>query len=266
MKISIIKFLENKLKSILISTISFWVVLIGWMILADNFNPLILPSPTQVMDALITLYKTGELQQHFLVSIRRTFIGYSSAVIFGFVLALILAKSWFLRKVFRPVITVIQSTPPIIWLVLAVIWFGISDDLTPIFLIFVVSLPIIFINIYEGIKSIDNDLIEMAFVFNSSRKKILKEIYFPSLIPYLLSALSIAFAFAWKSTVFAEYLGSSSGVGYALSVANSNLETAELFAWAIVLVVFMLIVEYLILTPLQSKVMRWRENGKSNRI
>jgi len=149
MKISIIKFLQKKLKTALISTISFWMVLIGWMILADNFNPLILPSPVQVIDALITLFKSGELQHHFFISIQRTFIGYSSAVIFGCGLALLLAKSWILRKVFRPLITVIQSTPPIIWLVLAVIWFGISDDLTPIFLIFIVSLPIIFINIYE---------------------------------------------------------------------------------------------------------------------
>ena len=264
MKISIIKFLQKKLKTALISTISFWMVLIGWMILADNFNPLILPSPVQVIDALITLFKSGELQHHFFISIQRTFIGYSSAVIFGCGLALLLAKSWILRKVFRPLITVIQSTPPIIWLVLAVIWFGISDDLTPIFLIFIVSLPIIFINIYEGIKSIDEELIEMAYVFNSSRKKILREIYLPSLMPHLLSALSIAFAFAWKSTVFAEYLGSASGIGYALSMANSNLETAELFAWAIILVVFMLVVEYLILAPLQTRVMRWRENGKSN--
>ena len=263
MKISIIKFLQKKAKTVLISTISFWVVLISWMILADNFNPLILPSPAQVVDALFTLLKTGELQHHFFISIRRTFIGYISAVIFGFSLALILAKSWILRKIIRPLITVIQSTPPIIWLVLAVIWFGISDNLTPIFLIFIVSLPIVFINIYEGIKSIDKELIEMASVFNSSRKKILKEIYLPSLMPYLLSALSIAFAFAWKSTVFAEYLGSSSGIGYALSMANSNLETAELFAWGIILVIFMLIVEYLILAPLQSKVMRWKDNGKS---
>lgn len=263
MKISIINFLQKKLKTVLISTISFWVVLISWMILADNFNPLILPNPAQVIDALITLFENGELQHHFFISIRRTLIGYGSAVIFGIILALMLAKSWILRKILRPLITVIQSTPPIIWLVLAVIWFGISDDLTPIFLIFIVSLPIIFINIYEGIKSIDKELIEMAYVFNSSRKKILKEIYLPSLMPYLLSALSIAFAFAWKSTVFAEYLGSSSGIGYALSMANSNLETAELFAWGIILVLFMLIVEYLILAPLQSKVMRWKGNGKS---
>ena len=263
MKTFITKILNKNLKSILISTTFFWVVLITWMIVADDFNPLILPSPSQVLEALVKLIKTDKLQYHLLITLRRTFIGYSSAVIVGFLLALILAKNWLLRKILRPVLTVIQSTPPIIWLALAVIWFGISDDLTPIFLIFVVTLPVIFVNIFEGIKSIDKELIEMAYVYNSSSKKVFFEIYLPSLIPHLISALSIAFAFAWKSTVFAEYLGSANGVGFALSVANNNLETAELFAWAIILILFMLIVEYLILQPLQLRVMRWKNNGKS---
>ncbi len=260
MKISIIKSIKNNSKSIILSTTAFWVVLLSWIIAAGNFNPLILPSPAQVFSALVELFESGKLQHHLFITLRRTFIGYFSAVIVGFLLALVLSKSFIFRKILRPVITVIQSTPPIIWLVLAVIWFGISDDFTPIFLIFVVSLPVIFINIFEGIKSIDIELIEMARVYNSSKKKIFFEIYLPSLIPYFLSALSIAFAFAWKSTIFAEYLGSASGVGFALSVANNNLETAELFAWAIILVLFMLIVEYVILQPLQTRVMRWREN------
>jgi NitT/TauT family transport system permease protein len=76
----------------------------------------------------------------------------------------------------------------------------------------------------------------------------------------MVSALSIGFAFAWKSTVFAEYLGSSSGIGFALSMANANLETDKLFAWAIILILLMLIVEYFFLRPFQNKVTRWKNN------
>lgn len=260
MKTSIIKKIFKNSRSFIISTTGFWVVLVIWMIAADNFNPLILPPPGHVFSSLKELITTGQLTKNLTITLRRTLLGYSSAVITGIILALLLARSWLLRRIIRPILTVIQSTPPIIWLVLAVIWFGISEDLTPIFLIFVVTLPVIFVNIYEGIKGIDEELIEMAVVYNSSKKKIFFEIYLPSLIPHLVSALSIGFAFAWKSTVFAEYLGSSSGVGFALSVANTNLETAELFAWAIVLMALMLIIEYLILKPIEKKVMRWREN------
>jgi NitT/TauT family transport system permease protein len=250
----------QKSKDYLMSTIGFWVVLLIWILVVDNYNPLILPSPEQVLNAIKELLLSGELYTNLLITLRRTIIGYSSAVLSGLVLALLLSQSMILNKILRPIITVIQATPPIIWLSMAIIWFGIAEDLTPIFLIFVVTLPVIFINFLEGIKDIDQDLIEMARVYSCKRKKILLHIYLPALVPHMVSALSIGFAFAWKSTVFAEYLGSSSGIGFALSMANANLETDKLFAWAIILILLMLIVEYFFLRPFQNKVTRWKNN------
>ena len=254
----------KNIKSFLISTTGFWVVLIIWIMIADNYNPLILPSPQDVLEAGRELLFSGEIYKNLIITFRRTIVGYTSAVIVGVVLALLLAKSLLVNRIIRPVITVIQSTPPIIWLALAVIWFGMAEDLTPIFLIFVVTFPVIFINIYEGVNNINQELVEMARVYSCDRKKILLHIYLPALMPHLISALSIGFAFAWKSTVFAEYLGSSSGIGFALSMANANFETEKLFAWAIILILLMLIVEYLILRPIQNKVTGWKYNEKSS--
>ena len=256
--------ITKKLRSFLLSTTGFWVVLIVWLLIADNYNPLILPSPQQVFDACMDLFHSGRLYNNLVITLKRTILGYSSAVICGIILALLLSRSILFNRILRPIITVIQSTPPIIWLALAVIWFGIAEDLTPIFLIFVVTFPIIFINLYEGIKDIDQKLVDMARVFSCNRKKILLHIYLPALVPHLVSALSVGFAFAWKSTVFAEYLGASSGIGFALSVANANLETDKLFAWAFVLILLMVIVEYFILKPLQNKVTGWKDNEKNN--
>ena len=254
----------NNIKSFLISTTGIWVVLIIWMIIADNYNPLILPSPSKVLNAGKELLLSGALYKNLIITLRRTIVGYTSAVIVGVILALLLARSLLANKILRPVITVIQSTPPIIWLALAVIWFGMAEDLTPIFLIFVVTFPVIFINIYEGVNNINQDLVEMARVYSCNRKKIFLHIYIPALMPHLISALSIGFAFAWKSTVFAEYLGSSNGIGFALSMANANFETEKLFAWAIILILLMLIVEYFILRPIQNKVTGWKQNGKGS--
>ncbi|MFW6409906.1 MAG: ABC transporter permease [Halanaerobiales bacterium] len=255
--------IKNRLVNFLLSTTFFMVVLIIWGIMAERFNPLLLPSPVRVGKALLDLMYSPEFYRHLTVTLKRTLFGYGGAVGMGILTALLLSTSSFWQRVIRPVITVIQATPPIIWLALAVIWFGIAEDLTPIFLIFMVTFPIIFVNIFAGIQDIDIKLVEMARLYRCSRKKIIWEIYLPALFPHLISALSIGFAFAWKSTVFAECLGSSSGVGYALSVANSNLATDYLFAWAIILISFMLIVEYLILKPLQKKVTRWKKDDSS---
>ncbi|MDZ7671732.1 MAG: ABC transporter permease [Halanaerobiales bacterium] len=257
MKSSIIK----RFKKILISTTGFLVVFLIWSYYSKQFNPLILPSPVDTFNSFIDIYKNGNLFNNLIITVERTIIGYGLAFVVGFLLALVLNKYNLLYTIFRPIITVVQTTPPVIWLALAVIWFGIADNLTPIFLIFVVTLPIIFVNIFEGLQNIDNKLIEMAKVYNIKKNQVFYDIYIPSLVPYIFTALSIGLAFAWKSTIFAEFLGSNSGVGFALSMANSNLNTDKLFAWAILLILLMLIVEYLIIKPIQRKVTGWKNNG-----
>ena len=79
----------------------------------------------------------------------------------------------------------------------------------------------------------------------------------PALAPSIIASIRVGLAFAWKSTVLAEFLGSSSGVGFMLSVSNSLLDTAQVFAWAIVLVAVMLAIEYLGIAPIRNRVNRW---------
>lgn len=254
-------FSTSKIRRLGISTTGFLVVLICWGFLARGLNPLILPSPGETIDALGELAYSGKMFSNIIITLRRALLGYGLAIAVGLSLAILLNAGDIIRLIFRPLVTSIQTIPPVVWLVLAVIWFGIAEDITPVFLIFIVTFPVIFINISEGLKSIDLDLIEMARVYRCTRKQVIFEIYLPALIPHLVSAISIGLAFAWKSTIFAEFFGSSSGIGFALSMANSNLETEELFAWALILVILMLIFEYLLIKPLQRYVTRWREHG-----
>lgn len=240
-----------------LGTTSLLVVLILWGLLSTKYHPLLLPSPLETLKALINMSRTGVLWVNILITLRRTVYGYGLALLVGGSLALVLKWSPFWQAVMRPVVTIIQIIPPVIWMVLAVLWFGIADDLTPVFLIFIVTFPITFVNIFGGLDSINLELVEMAQVYQVSQKKIVTEVYLPALIPHLAACISVGISFAWKSTIFAEFMGSSSGVGFALSMANANLETDKLFAWAVILVVLMLICEYGILQPIQRKVMRW---------
>lgn len=252
----------SKTKKIAISTTAMLLVLIFWHIISKGYNPLILPSPLETGQALLKIIYSGKFVINTFITVKRTLIGYGLAIFAGFVCALILYKSKFLQYLIRPVITIIQTTPPVAWLVLAIIWFGVADNLTPIFLIFIVTFPVIFINVFNGLDNISKELLEMAQVYNFSWLQIIFNIYLHSLVPHLVSAVSIGLAFAWKSTVFAEFLGSSSGIGFELSVANNNLETAEFFAWTIVLVLLMFIFEYGIIYPLKKLVLRWKNYDK----
>lgn len=242
----------------------FWILLffifLIWERSAAGLNSLILPSIGESYQALKAIALSGILFESFIITLRRTLIAYGLAVILGIIIALLLYRFKLLQRTFRPLITVIQATPPVVWVSLAVVWFGVADDLTPIFLIFIVSLPVIFVNIFQGLEDMNLELVEMARAYSTPKHRILKEIYFPSLLPALVSALSIAFAFAWKSSVFAEFIASSSGIGYQLSRANSMMATDRLFAWTIVLIIFMLFVEYYLLEKLKKHVSRWKND------
>lgn len=254
MRISISK---DNLKQGITGTAGLLAVLVLWALLAQNYHPLILPSPRDTLMALADLHESGSLWLNIGITLKRTLLGYCLALLGGFILALLLRSFTFWQALTRPLITIIQVIPPVIWLLLAVIWFGIADDLTPVFLIFIVTFPMTYVNMAASLDTIDPKLVEMARVYRTPRKKIVTQIYLPSLIPQLVSNISVGISFAWKSTIFAEYMGSTSGVGYALSVANANLETDKLFAWAMVLVCVMLFCEYGILRPMERRVMRW---------
>lgn len=245
------------LRKLLISTTGVLVVLIFWGLLSLRYHPLILPSPYETWQALCGLWTSGALWTNLIITLRRTIMGYALGFMLGCLLALLLQTSKVLSELLRPIITMVQVIPPIIWVVLAVIWFGIADDLTPVFLILIVTFPVAFINVFNGLESIDQHLVEMAKLYRCPNRKMITKIYLPALSPHLVSAASLGISLAWKSTIFAEYIGSSKGIGYALSRANSYLETDKLFAWTLVLIVFMLIGEYGILQPLKKRITRW---------
>ncbi len=244
-----------------ISTTGLLVVLILWSVLSRNYHSLILPSPRETFGAMQQLWHSGQLWTNMFITFHRTMVGYAAALTFGLLTALLLKACGFLRSLFRPIITVVQIIPPVIWVVLAVIWFGIADDLTPIFLIFIVTFPVVFLTIFSGLESVDTKLVEMATFYRCSQAKIIRAVFLPTLVPHFVSAVSLGLSFAWKSTIFAEFMGSSSGIGFAISMANANLETEKLFAWAIVLILIMLVFEYGILTFVNKKVTRWKQYG-----
>lgn len=247
----------NNLLKISISLSGVMLVVVIWSLFSGSLNPLILPSPVEVGRAVLELARSGELGKNFLITFRRTLVGFAIAFFFGISIALLMKKNLFFRQVFKPLVTFVQTTPPVVWLVLSMIWFGLAQELTPVFIIFIVVFPIVLINFLEGLESFDTELIQMAKVFGSKRKRILFHILLPGMSPLIISSARVGLAFAWKSTVLAEFLGSSSGIGFMLSAANSLLDTSQVFAWALILILAMLGLEYLVIDPVRGRVNRW---------
>jgi NitT/TauT family transport system permease protein len=149
-----------------------------------------------------------------------------------------------------------------IWAIFAIIWFGLSA-MTPIFVVLMTAFPLIVTNVWQGTQAVNADYVELAQALRLSRLKTLIKIYLPSVLPFFFSGARLAFSFGWRVSLVAETLGSSSGVGYRLKQASDLIQLDQVFAWTIVQVAMMLVIELGLLQPLERYLFRWRRDVRS---
>ena len=237
---------------------SLFMLLALWEWGSQVFGALVLPAPGEALRTLFELIAAGTAWPELAATARRALIGYAASVIAGSVLGLIAGLSATASMTSRPIVTVLMGTPPIAWLVLALLWFG-AGDATPVFTVFIACFPLVFLGAMQGARTLDNQLRDMAVVFGVPRRMMLTDIYLPHVISYLFPAWTAALGMSWKIAVMAELLSTSDGVGAALAVSRSHLDSAATMAWITAVVMLLLAVEYLLLEPLKREVERWRD-------
>ncbi|MCY1540966.1 nitrate ABC transporter, permease protein [compost metagenome] len=157
----------------------------------------------------------------------------------------------------RSLVTLLLGMPPIAWLVLAMLWFGMGDA-TPVFTVFIACFPIAFAAAMQGARTLDNQLQKVARAYRLPRGMLLTDLYVPHVASYLFPAWITALGTSWKVVVMAELLSTTDGVGAALAVSRAQLDTATSLAWILAVLALLLGAEYLLLEPLKRRVERWR--------
>ena len=234
-----------------------------WTLTAQGFGPLILPTPLAALSTLVRLFQAGEAGPEILVTARRALAGFGLSLAVGSLLGLAAGVSMTASMMARPIITLLVGMPPIAWLILALLWFGAGDG-TPIFTVFIACFPIIFVGAMQGTRTLDGQLKEVAQMFGLSTWMKLTDVYLPHVVSYLFPAWIAALGMSWKIVVMAELLSTEDGIGAALAVSRSHLDTAASMAWIVALVGSLLAIEYLLLEPIKRKVESWRELASSN--
>lgn len=239
------------------SIASLLLCLAAWEAVATHYGPLILPDPASVFATLMQQLEDGSAWPELLISARRALAGLGLAIFAGSLLGLIAGLFMTASMMARPLVTVLLGTPPVAWLVLAMLWFG-ADDGTPIFTVFIACFPVVFIGALQGTRTLDHHLKDMAQVFRLPGHMKLLDIYLPHVLSYLFPAWIAALGTSWKVVVMAELLASSDGVGAALAVSRAHLDTAATLAWIAAVVGLLLAVEYLLLEPIKRELEAWR--------
>lgn len=228
----------------------FWVGL--WWILAVAFDsPLLLPTPVAVIKTILRFLGTALFWKTVAVSLIRILIGIVLALIGGTLLAFLTFKSSFFHHLFSPMLMLFKATPVASVIFLVLLWIG--RDTVPLFIAFVMALPIVWSNVREGLLQTDRRLLEMAALFNVSPREQVLHIRIPSLFPYFLAACRSAIALAWKAGIAAEVLCSPvNSIGRYIYEGKQYLQTDELFAWTLVVILISALVEWGALKLLQK--------------
>ena len=213
---------------------------------------LLLPAPWTVVRRLCELAATGAFWRITAVSIGRVLLGVAGAVVLGVALATACMISKTADALLRPLMTVVKSTPVASFVVLALIW--IARDWLPVFIALLMVLPVVWSNVCTGIRSADPALLELARVYGWPRGRVLRRIYVPSVRPHFLAALRSGLGFGWKAGIAAEVLTvPHSAIGRMIYESKLYLQTTDLFAWTLAVILLSVGLERLVLRALTPR-------------
>jgi NitT/TauT family transport system permease protein len=249
--------------SVVAQRIALVAIIVGvWWIASLPLPHFILPGPPRVFAALSALSASGDLWHNLAITLGRVAAGFVLATLIGLPLGIVLGANRRLGEFFEPIIPVMNTVSSAIWAIFAIIWFGISNA-TTIFVVFMTAMPLIITNVWQGTRTVNADFIELAHTLRMPQHKVMWKIYLPTILPYFFSGARLAFGFGWRVSLVAETLGSSSGVGYRLRQAADLIQTDQVFAWTITLVVMMAALEMGVLRPLENHLFRWKKEAEN---
>jgi len=214
-------------------------LLVWWYVTyAGWIKPLFLPSPQAVLQSLLDLLKNGftgsSFWEHTWISTARVFGAFVLACVIGIPLGVAMGMSPLARGIFDPPIEFYRPIPPLAYLPLMIIWFGIEET-SKVLLIFLSMLAPIALGARAGVKSAAIEQIHAAYSFGATRWQVIRKVILPAAMPEIITAMRIGIGFGWTTLVAAEMVASTAGLGYMVLSASKFLQTATVIMGIVVI-------------------------------
>ncbi len=229
------------------------VILLLWIIQSNSIaSPLILPSPGAVCTSLFSLFNTSEFWQNIAATTIRTLYSFIISLVLSILLGTLTGFSKKSEQFFSFPMSIIKTAPVVSFILLAIFWF--STNMVNVFIGVLMTLPVMTGAIAQGIKNIDKKLVDMANVYQFSKKQMILHIYKPQIIPFFFSGCVTAFALSWKVVVASEVLSlPKQGIGTALQMGKMHIETADVFAYTIATIILSFLFEKILSLAIQKR-------------
>lgn len=242
---------KQRLKGLVMKLLmlGFWLLLWQLVYLWVGHD-LLLSSPLSVFLTVLDFLKDLDFWKTILFSSLRIIAGFLLSLVIGVILSVASYKSRWISELIAPLMRIIKATPVASFIILALIWIN-SRNLS-VLISFLMVVPVVYMNVLQGLHETDRKLLEMAKIFHITRRKMITSIYIPSVMPYLITSVTVGLGFCWKSGIAAEVIGRPSGsIGERLYEAKLYIMTKELFAWTFVIIIISVLFEKIVMLLLQ---------------
>jgi NitT/TauT family transport system permease protein len=208
--------------------LSFLLFLAGWFALSLRTTPLFFPSPLLVLRAFWEMIADGSLWGHIQISFLRIVTGWAIGSALGIPLGLLMGDVRFFRNLLNPYIQFFRFIPPIAFVTLSLIWFGMGET-SKVILIIYTTVFIVTVNTIAGVMSVNPILEQAARSLGANRLRIFTRVILPSTIPFLLTGMRLAMGNSFMTIVSAEMIAADKGLGFLIFTSRLFMQTERIF-------------------------------------
>ena len=228
-----------------------------WQLAALHAHSRALPTPATVIAALMHELGSGDLLFHLGKTLGRVALSFVLAMLLGVALGIVMGRYRRLDRVLDSFLIFGLNVPALVTTILCYIWFGLTET-AAIMAVVINKVPMVAVNLREGARAIDPDLMEVAQAYRLAAHTRFFRVYLPQLYPYLFSSARNGLALIWKIVLVVELLGRSDGVGFQIGNFFHFFDIADILAYTLAFSALIFLAEGACLRPLENYLNRWR--------
>ena len=232
-------------------------LLLIWEISAGRlYNEFWSSRPSLIGARLLTLLASGEIWRHLGATVSEALLGLLLGALVGTPIGIALAKYRRAAEIVDPFVMGLYGLPRVALAPMFILWFGISL-LAKVMMSFSMVLFVFILNVTEGIRTVDPDMVDLMRTMRAPRSYILRKVTIPSIVPWLLASFRIGIGLSLVGAVVGELIGANRGLGWYVLRAGGQLDTTGVFTGLLILMVVAMIANQIILV-IERQVLHWR--------
>jgi NitT/TauT family transport system permease protein len=261
---------QRRRQRVLIGQLAVFVAVVGsWELLSDMhiIDPFFFGSPLGIVLRLAdwavhgTAY--GSLWLQIWVTLEESLLGFFFGVLTGVIFGVLLGEIPYLAGVFGPYIKVVNALPRIVLGSIFTIWLGLGLG-SKVMLAAVLVFFVVFFNAFQGVRSVDRNLVANARILGASRLQVVQHVVFPSALTWIIASLHVALGFSIIGAIVGEFLGSQRGLGLVIATAQNTFDANGVFGAMLVIGVLALSAEA-VMTRIEKRLLAWQPASTAQR-